>query len=63
MADVAGKAITTLEAVGNGKLHPVQEAWIAESVPQCGYCQAGQIIQRTPALGHPKARAPDIDRR
>src|SRR5262249_16196902 len=39
MADVAGKAITTIEAVGNGKLHPVQEAWIEHQVPQCGYCQ------------------------
>ena len=43
--DVAGKAIITIEAVGNGKLHPVQEAWIEHQVPQCGYCQTGQIMQ------------------
>src|SRR6185295_4922834 len=45
MGDVEGKAITTIEAVGNGKLHAVQEAWIEHQVPQCGYCQTGQIIQ------------------
>jgi isoquinoline 1-oxidoreductase alpha subunit len=45
MADVAGKSITTIEAVGEGKLHPVQEAWIEHQVPQCGYCQTGQIMQ------------------
>ena len=62
MADVAGKAITTLEAVGNGKLHPVQEAWIEHQVPQCGYCQAGQIIQAISLLkAIPKPSDKDID--
>jgi len=43
---VAGKKITTIEglALTNGKLHPVQQAWIEEDVPQCGYCQGGQIM-------------------
>jgi isoquinoline 1-oxidoreductase alpha subunit len=45
---VEGRRVTTIEglAAGNGaaRLHPVQEAWIAESVPQCGYCQPGQIM-------------------
>jgi aerobic-type carbon monoxide dehydrogenase small subunit (CoxS/CutS family) len=41
---VEGAKVTTIEGVGGGALHPVQEAWIAESVPQCGYCQSGQIM-------------------
>ena len=45
---VEGRSITTIEGLApdgeGGRLHPVQEAWIAESVPQCGYCQAGQIM-------------------
>jgi isoquinoline 1-oxidoreductase alpha subunit len=43
--DVAGKSVTTIEAIGEGSLHPVQQAWIDHQVPQCGYCQTGQIIQ------------------
>src|SRR6187549_3162947 len=42
---VQGADITTLEGLGAaGKLHPVQQAWIDEQVPQCGYCQNGQIL-------------------
>jgi isoquinoline 1-oxidoreductase subunit alpha len=42
---VAGKSVTTIEGLGaEGSLHPVQEAWIAEQVPQCGYCQPGMIM-------------------
>ena len=42
---VQGAEITTLEGIGtNGKLHPVQQAWIDEQVPLCGYCQNGQIM-------------------
>ncbi len=46
-ADVAGRAILTIEALArpDGRLHPLQQAWVAERVPQCGYCQSGQIIQ------------------
>jgi isoquinoline 1-oxidoreductase alpha subunit len=41
----AGKEITTIEGIGTAeKPHPVQAAWIAEDVPQCGYCQSGQIM-------------------
>ena len=51
----AGKNITTIEGVGaGGKLHPVQEAWIAEDVPQCGYCQSGQIMSAVALLGKNK---------
>ncbi len=42
---MAGKKVTTIEGLSyDGGLHPVQEAWIAEEVPQCGYCQSGQIM-------------------
>ncbi len=46
ISDVAGKAITTIEGLSgeNGALHPVQQAWIDVQVPQCGYCQSGQIM-------------------
>jgi isoquinoline 1-oxidoreductase alpha subunit len=46
VAFVAGKRITTIEGIGapNGALHPVQQAWIDAQVPQCGYCQSGQIM-------------------
>ncbi len=45
VGNVAGKAVTTIEGLSdNGSLHPVQAAWIANSVPQCGYCQSGQIM-------------------
>jgi aerobic-type carbon monoxide dehydrogenase small subunit (CoxS/CutS family) len=43
---IAGKAVTTIEGLkaGDGTLHAVQQAWIAAQVPQCGYCQSGQIM-------------------
>lgn len=45
MAALQGASITTIEGLADGDtLHPVQEAWLAEDVPQCGYCQAGQIM-------------------
>lgn len=45
VSSVAGEEITTLEGLAvNGKLHPVQQAWIDEQVPQCGFCQNGQIL-------------------
>src|SRR5262249_2296268 len=45
-----GKAITTIEGLGGGALHPLQQAWIQENVPQCGYCQSGQIMQAAALL-------------
>lgn len=47
---VAGAEITTIEGIGADGLHPVQEAWIAEQVPQCGYCQSGQIVSAVALL-------------
>lgn len=41
---VAGKSVTTIEGLSTGRSNPVQKAWIAEDVPQCGYCQSGQIM-------------------
>ena len=46
-----GKPITTIEGLAvNGRPHPVQEAWVAEDVPQCGYCQSGQILSAVALL-------------
>jgi len=63
-AAVAGKSITTIEglAAGDGELHPVQKAWLELDVPQCGYCQAGQIMATADFLkSHPKPTDEDID--
>ncbi len=58
---VAGKKITTIEAIGHTPLgKKVQEAWIAEDVPQCGYCQSGQIMSAV-ALLHTKPAPNDED--
>ena len=48
---VVGRRITTIEAIGNLRVgRAVQDAWIAESVPQCGYCQSGQVMSATALL-------------
>jgi isoquinoline 1-oxidoreductase subunit alpha len=44
ISQAAGKNITTIEGLGANGLDPLQKAWIAEDVPQCGYCQSGQIM-------------------
>ena len=44
VGEVVGKDITTIEGLSPDSSHPVQKAWIAEQVPQCGYCQSGQIL-------------------
>jgi isoquinoline 1-oxidoreductase subunit alpha len=51
IGSVARQRITTIEGLASdGRLHPVQAAWIAEDVPQCGYCQAGQIMMAASLL-------------
>lgn len=65
-AEIAGRQVTTIEGLAGttatGALHPVQTAWIEESVPQCGYCQAGQImtaaalLRRNPAPSNDQIR-------
>jgi isoquinoline 1-oxidoreductase alpha subunit len=50
IASAAGQKIVTIEGLGQGGLHPVQKAWIAEQVPQCGYCQSGQIMSAAALL-------------
>jgi isoquinoline 1-oxidoreductase subunit alpha len=47
---VEGKSVTTIEGLSPDRSHPLQKAWIAEQVPQCGYCQSGQIMQAATLL-------------
>jgi isoquinoline 1-oxidoreductase subunit alpha len=59
IADIAGKKVTTIEGVIG---HAVQTAWLAENVPQCGYCQAGQIMTTVALLAaNPAPNDDDID--
>ena len=51
VGEVAGKEITTIEGLSEDSKHPVQMAWIEEQVPQCGYCQSGQIMAAVSLLG------------
>jgi isoquinoline 1-oxidoreductase alpha subunit len=50
LQDVAGKQVTTIEGLSPAGSHPLQKAWVAEQVPQCGYCQSGQIMQAAALL-------------
>ena len=50
LAEVAEKKVTTIEGLSPNSSHPLQKAWIAEQVPQCGYCQSGQIMQAAELL-------------
>jgi isoquinoline 1-oxidoreductase alpha subunit len=60
MQDLAGKRVTTIEGLSPAGTHPLQKAWMAANVPQCGYCQAGQIMQAA-ALLRKKPRPTDAD--
>jgi isoquinoline 1-oxidoreductase alpha subunit len=44
LEQVSGRKVTTIEGLSTGRSHPVQQAWIAEQVPQCGYCQSGMVM-------------------
>jgi isoquinoline 1-oxidoreductase subunit alpha len=57
---VTGKKVTTIEGLSTDLSHPVQKAWLAEDVPQCGYCQAGQIMSAA-ALLSKKVSPTDAD--
>ena len=62
VSSVAGKRVTTIEGLSRDRSHPVQRAWIAEDVPQCGYCQSGQIMAAAALLEvNPAPTDADID--
>jgi isoquinoline 1-oxidoreductase subunit alpha len=50
LSSIAGKSVTTIEGLSADSSHPLQKAWITEQVPQCGYCQSGQIMQAAALL-------------
>jgi isoquinoline 1-oxidoreductase subunit alpha len=60
ISDVAGRRITTIEGLAKNRGHPIQRAWIAEEVPQCGYCQPGMIMSAA-ALIHAKPKPTDAE--
>jgi len=61
MSEVSGRAVTTIEGLSPDFSHPVQKAWLAERVPQCGYCQSGQIMSAAALLkDNPKPTRDEI---
>ena len=61
-SDIAGKDVVTIEGLGQGRLHAVQQAWIEQQVPQCGYCQPGFIMATAALLAaNPRPSDSDID--
>jgi isoquinoline 1-oxidoreductase alpha subunit len=62
VSTVSGKAITTIEGLSSDRSHPVQQAWLEVQVPQCGYCQSGQILSAVALLNTtPDPSDADID--
>ena len=62
LSAVAGKKVTTIEGLSADRSHPLQKAWITEQVPQCGYCQSGQIMSAAALLNaKPKPTDGEID--
>jgi len=62
VSTVGARPITTIEGLSSDGSHPVQRAWIAEDVPQCGYCQTGQVMAAAALLvKHPHPSDDDID--
>ena len=63
MRTAQGKSVTTIEGLSTDGSHPVQRAWAEHNVPQCGYCQSGQIMQAADLLARtPEPSDPEIDR-
>jgi len=63
ISGVEGRDVTTIEGLGQDDLHALQRAWIAEGVPQCGYCQSGQIMSAAALLAdNPDPTDEEIDR-
>ncbi len=61
LSDAAGATVTTIEGLAPDSGHPLQKAWVAEQVPQCGYCQSGQIMKAAELLEkNPKPSRDDI---
>ncbi|MBI3433634.1 MAG: (2Fe-2S)-binding protein [Proteobacteria bacterium] len=61
VSQIAGRSVTTIEGLAPNSSHPVQKAWLAEQVPQCGYCQSGQIMSAADLLKHnPKPTRAEI---
>lgn len=59
---IGAKKVTTIEGLSSNRSHPVQKAWIELDVPQCGYCQSGQIMSAAALLAHnPQPSDADID--
>lgn len=62
VADVVGHKVLTIEGLSSDRSHPVQQAWLAENVSQCGYCQPGQIMRAAALLAqNPNPTDEDID--
>jgi isoquinoline 1-oxidoreductase alpha subunit len=60
--EAAGRRVTTIEGLSGDGQHPLQRAWVAEEVPQCGYCQSGQIMAAAALLARkPRPTDADID--
>ena len=63
ISQTAGKRVTTIEGLSPDSSHPLQQAWVAEQVPQCGYCQSGQIMSAAALLAsNRRPTDADIDR-
>jgi isoquinoline 1-oxidoreductase alpha subunit len=63
LASASGRETTTIEGLSPDGSHPVQQAWVAENVPQCGYCQPGQIMAASALLaGNQRPNDADIDK-
>ena len=62
VSSVAGKKVSTIESLSRNNTHPLQKAWIAHDVPQCGYCQSGQLMSASALLaGNKNPSDADID--